>query len=176
MIKKLKIIMVSFILIGGVFLVINFSKAAGYGTEETRNATGNLLPSTIAGVKAGPDALPLLIGAVVEIILSVVGIVFFVLILYAGFNWMTARGNSEKIDKSKETIESALVGLIVVLAAYAITNFIFSNLGTGGSEVNPDQACITAKGVCGPSAACVAPGTIQPGLCSGGVDNVCCLP
>ncbi|MFA6105551.1 MAG: pilin [Patescibacteria group bacterium] len=133
-------ILLALVLLGGFSLALD-SYAVDYGTKATQEATCNdsgkkdcYLPSKVAEVEAGPNAIPELVGSVVQIVLSIIGIVFFLLILYAGFNWMTARGNSEKIDKSKETIESAAIGIIVILAAYAITNFIFSNLQTGNSS------------------------------------------
>lgn len=105
-----------------------FVLAAGYGTDETRKAAG--LPDKLLGSSSFPE----LVGALVSVLLGFLGIVFFLLILYAGFNWMTAQGNSDKIDKSKDTIQSAALGLIVILAAYAITNFVFTELNVGGTS------------------------------------------
>lgn len=98
--------------------------ADNYGTDATVNATGGLLPKTVAGA----GNVEGVIGKVISIILSMFGIVFFLLIFYAGFQWMTAQGNSDKVEKAKETILAAAIGLIIVLAAYAITNFVFTNL------------------------------------------------
>ena len=41
---------------------------------------------------------------------------------------MTARGEEEKVEKAKDTITRAIIGLIIVVGAYAIWSFIFSNL------------------------------------------------
>lgn len=78
--------------------------------------------------------LPEIIGKVVGAILAFVGVIFFCLILWAGFGWMLAKGNEEEINKAKEVIFGAVLGLIVILGAYAITNLvamIFSNALTG---------------------------------------------
>ncbi len=111
-----------------VFAQANYESK--YGLKQTQNATCEdgdcALPATVGGANSAES----LVGSVVNMILSVLGIVFFFIIFYAGFNWMTARGNGEKIEKSKEMIESAAIGLIIVLAAYAITNFIFSSIAT----------------------------------------------
>jgi len=56
--------------------------------------------------------------------LSVVGLIFFILVFYGGFSWMIARGNEEKVKKAQNTVVGAVIGLIVVLAAYAITTLI----------------------------------------------------
>ncbi len=68
--------------------------------------------------------VPDIIGTVVGAALSFIGILFFVLIIYGGITWMTAAGNETQISKAKNLIISAIIGLIIVLAAYAITSFI----------------------------------------------------
>jgi hypothetical protein len=66
---------------------------------------------------------------VITVFLSALAFVFFGYVLYAGVMWMLARGNEEKITESKSTIEAAIVGLVIVMAAYAITTFVFKQLG-----------------------------------------------
>jgi len=73
------------------------------------------------------------IGLVINVALSFIGILFFVLILYAGFTWMTAMGGTEKVEKAKGIIEAAIIGLVLVGAAYAIANFVFDKLGSGST-------------------------------------------
>jgi hypothetical protein len=68
--------------------------------------------------------LPTIIGKVVGAVLAFTGVVFFCLILWAGMGWMLAKGNEEEINKAKETIFGAVLGLLVVLGAYAITKVI----------------------------------------------------
>jgi hypothetical protein len=74
--------------------------------------------------KAGPTTLAATIGTVVKAALSMIGILFMLLIIYAGFLWMTARGEEAKVEKAQDIIRAAVIGLIIVLAAYSITNFI----------------------------------------------------
>ena len=64
------------------------------------------------------------IGVAINMILSVVGVIFTVLMVYAGYTWMIARGDETKIDKAKKVITASIIGLIVTLAAYSITNFV----------------------------------------------------
>jgi hypothetical protein len=67
--------------------------------------------------------------------LGLLGIIFVILMIYAGYNWMTAAGDEKKVEKAKDTIQRAIIGLIITVAAYAITYFVFSALGdvaTGG--------------------------------------------
>jgi hypothetical protein len=76
-----------------------------------------------------------LIQTVINIALGFVATIFFLLVLYAAITWMTARGSSEKIDSAKKMIEAALIGLIIIAASYAISNFVFSRFATGGTNV-----------------------------------------
>jgi hypothetical protein len=76
------------------------------------------------GKKTDPKSLPETIGIIIGIVLSFLGIIFFILIIYGGFLWMTAHGNEEQIKKARNIIVNATIGLAIVLAAYAITAFI----------------------------------------------------
>ena len=69
-----------------------------------------------------------IIGAGVGAALSLIGVIFLILMIYAGYNWMTAQGEEEKVEKAKDTLTRAIIGLIIVVGAYAIWNFIFNSL------------------------------------------------
>lgn len=64
------------------------------------------------------------IGQIIGLVLSFIGVAFLILMIYAGITWMTAQGNDQTISKAKDLIVSSIIGLIIVLAAYAITSFI----------------------------------------------------
>lgn len=68
------------------------------------------------------------VGKIINIALSLVGTVFTILIVYAGIKWMTAQGDSTKIDTAKNTLISSVIGLVIVLAAYSISNFVVAKL------------------------------------------------
>lgn len=94
-----------------------------------------------------------LIGNVIGGILSFIGVIFFALMVFGGFMWMTARGNEEQTKKALGTVTSAVIGLVIVLSSYAITNVVFQNtylkptpVATGGeSTIDPkDVACDNA--------------------------------
>lgn len=61
--------------------------------------------------------------------LSLVGVIFLVLMVYAGFLWMTAGGKPDNVQKAKDLMIRAVIGIIIISAAYAITDFIFDALG-----------------------------------------------
>ncbi|MEK7516207.1 MAG: hypothetical protein AAB562_01275, partial [Patescibacteria group bacterium] len=72
--------------------------------------------------------LPVIIGKIIAVGIGLVGVIFLVLMVYGGFLWMTARGDEQKVEKSKDLITAAVIGLVIVLAAYIITNFVVTNL------------------------------------------------
>lgn len=64
------------------------------------------------------------VGLVVKGALSMVGAIFLILMVYAGYLWMTARGEEEQVKKSQKIIFSSIIGLVIVVASYSITNFV----------------------------------------------------
>jgi len=71
------------------------------------------------------------IGAVIQTFLSILGIIFLILMIYSGYSWMTAHGDEQKVTKAKETITAAIIGLVIVIGAYAITFLVISKLTAG---------------------------------------------
>ena len=57
-------------------------------------------------------------------VLGLLGIIAVIMVLIGGFQWMTAAGNQEKVEKAKKVISAAIVGLIIILLAWAIVNFV----------------------------------------------------
>jgi hypothetical protein len=70
------------------------------------------------------------IGGVVNIILGFLGILTTLIILLGGFKWMTSQGNTEKVDEAKKLIGAGIVGLVIVLTAYAVSRFVLSELAS----------------------------------------------
>lgn len=68
------------------------------------------------------------LSTVIALVLSFTGVVFLAIMFYAGLCWMTARGNEEFAAKAKEAMFAAIMGLILVAAAYGISTFIFSKI------------------------------------------------
>ncbi len=68
--------------------------------------------------------LPILVSYGVKTFLSILGIIFIILMLYAGYLWMMAKGDEEQINKSKSTITRAIIGLIITVGSYAIWSLV----------------------------------------------------
>jgi len=63
-------------------------------------------------------------GKLIGVVLSFVGVIFLVLMIYAGITWMTAQGNDQQVAKAKDLLINSIIGLIIIFAAYAITAFV----------------------------------------------------
>lgn len=95
--------------------------------------TGLEATADAAGLKQAP--LPTVIGTIIGYALSFIGIIFLLLMIYGGILWMTSYGNEQKVTKAKDLIIGAVIGLVIVLAAYAITNFIVGAVtGAAGTK------------------------------------------
>lgn len=64
------------------------------------------------------------VGGIIGVALTLLGIIFLALFVYAGFMWMIAAGNEDKVTTAKNTMRRAIIGLIIVVAAYAISQFV----------------------------------------------------
>lgn len=82
-----------------------------------------------------PD-LPAFISSIYSFSLTVVGIAVFIRILYAGFLWLTAAGNASKAGDAKKKITDAVVGTILLFAAYLILYIINPDLVKNTFEFN----------------------------------------
>jgi len=103
---------------------------------KTEQDTQNQAFIDASGLK--PVLPNVIISYAIKLVLSFLGLIFFILILYAGFMWMTSAGNEEKISKAKKIMASAFIGLVIVLSAYAITIFVLDKIlgihGSGGTS------------------------------------------
>lgn len=98
--------------------------------EEDAKPKGNGFLQSISGGagstadKAGfgeSKPLPEFVGGIIQGLISLAGIALVVLVFYGGFLWMSAQGSDEKIKKAKGIITSAVIGLVIIFAASAIT-------------------------------------------------------
>ena len=61
---------------------------------------------------------------IIQWVLGILALVAVVMIIYGGFVWMMAAGNEERIEKAKKVISAAVVGLIIIMLAWAIVIFV----------------------------------------------------
>lgn len=90
-----------------------------------------------SGIAGGSD-LTTIIGRIIYVALSFVGIILLGLLIYAGYLWMTSGGDAAKIEQAKSYIKNAVIGLVIIVSSFAITSFILAQLagvaGFGGGS------------------------------------------
>ena len=87
----------------------NAGKESGYGTKPARSF-----------VSAA--------GEIVNVLLSFLGVVFLILIIYGGYLWLTAGGNEEQIKKAKGIIKTSIIGIVIILSARIISEFVIRQI------------------------------------------------
>ena len=84
-------------------------------------------------IGTGTADIRLTIANIIRTAMSLLGIIAVLIILYGGFKWMTAAGNEDNVTKAKQIITAGIIGLIIILTAYAIASFVISSLITATS-------------------------------------------
>ncbi|MDO8598690.1 MAG: pilin [bacterium] len=124
-------------------VAVTFAFAAPVFAEQTAaQLTQDGLKATAKTGGLGDVATPLpeIVGNIIYGALSLTGIIFVILIIYGGFIWMQARGNTEDVQKAKKIIESAIIGIVIIALAFAITNFVIDRLTEAQGGQNAGQA------------------------------------
>ncbi len=150
-----------FIILGAVFFVpavvsaqtpdfgLDYGSAIGLGTQDIRET----------------------IARIIKIALGVLGIIVTLIIMYGGYVWMTAAGNEQKVSTAKKILINGVIGLFIIILAYALTVWIFRVLiggttGGGGGSCTDGQISGCTRCVGG---AWIYDGTL-PGCTLPGVD------
>ncbi|OIO08426.1 hypothetical protein CO115_01145 [Candidatus Falkowbacteria bacterium CG_4_9_14_3_um_filter_36_9] len=124
--KKLLIIIL--IIFPILFFNISFVKADTFKLfSDSLNNTA--INSGYENQTVGQDPFVDTIAKVVQMVLGLLGVVFFGLTIYGGYLWMLARGNEEDLKKAQEVLRGAVIGLIIVISAYAVSYYIISKIG-----------------------------------------------
>lgn len=139
--KIIKIAACLFVMTTAIFLSANFVLAASLDTG-INYAEGT-------GLSKAVD-IRIIIAQIIRIALGFLGIIAVGLIIYAGWLWLTSAGNEEKIERAKKILQNAVIGLIIILSAFAIASFILSRLigaATGGGQNGPGNGPPTYYGL-----------------------------
>ena len=96
-----------------------------------------------SGYTTGQTDLPTIVGRLINAALSLLGVILLAYILYGGFLWMTAGGEEKGVLAAKSYIKNAVIGLVIIVSAYAISTFVL------GSLVNVTSSAASAVGTNG---------------------------
>lgn len=130
------------LILGMVFILVLPSLLfVGIAQGQNNSSNGNSIPSAserLEGVGTGggyaaanETTFSGILGTVVSAFLGLLGVIFVILILIGGTRYMTASGNEERAKSGLTTIRHAIIGLIIVIGAYAIWKLVFINIITG---------------------------------------------
>jgi len=96
-----------------------------------------------AGNQAGYTDAPSVVDLTANLInalLAVSGIILVCFIVYGGFVYMTAGGDTDKIKSAKRIIVNAIIGIVIMVSAYAISSFVLQQLTGAVSNQTPTAA------------------------------------
>lgn len=105
------------------------------GVQDATGALGNLQQVGVGayGQAATQQTLQGSIAIMIRSALSLIGIILVVIVIYAGFTWMTAGGNEEKVTKAKKWLTNAVIGIVITMLAYGIAEFVLTAVLKGTS-------------------------------------------
>lgn len=83
---------------------------------------------SVGEVHVQPISATRIVDGVLNAVFFIIGSISVIFIIYAGILYLTANGEPAKAKKAMDTITFSIVGLIVSISAYAIVNFVMSNV------------------------------------------------
>ena len=129
------------------------------GTEGGGNIFTDKAKTYFSGVydtssgKSLDQTLPAAVGAIIGAVLGLVGVILLVIMVYAGFLWLTAGGNDDQVAHAKQLIKNGVIGMAITLSAFVITRFVVDQLtgalskGATGGGTPQQQAPVAPKQV-----------------------------
>jgi hypothetical protein len=69
--------------------------------------------------------------------LALLGVIFLILTVYGGYVWLLARGDESEVTRAQGILKTAVIGLVIVMSAYAITFYVVSRISRAGGVENP---------------------------------------
>lgn len=87
-----------------------------------------------SSIKLGSGDVRQTAARIINVALGFLGIIAVVIVLLGGFKYMIAGGNEEKTTEARKLIVSGIIGLAIILSAWAITSFVISRLVTATQE------------------------------------------
>ena len=121
MFKKVIVLLTLLFMVGGFLLPVQstlaFEPTGPYlGLEYGEDTT------------LGDEDIRFTVARIIAAALGLLGIISVIIVLYAGFKWMTAGGNEESVKEAQKILTAAVIGMIIIFSAYAITRFVMTQL------------------------------------------------
>ena len=141
-----------FAVIAGATLLVAPIVAHAAITPETTGLSAAAQGTGLTNVCSGEPAacIATIVGRAIQVLLGLLGIVLFVLLMYAGFLWMTAGGDAKKVTEARAMIVNAVAGMAVIAVSYAVASFILGQLAfvATGTQAPPGASSGDATDIC----------------------------
>ncbi|MEZ7821382.1 MAG: hypothetical protein QMB51_03690 [Patescibacteria group bacterium] len=128
-----KKILASFLLSISLLLSSSFVLAADFGSmDKVVDSSGNLVSG--ASTKIAGDSLnttktvPDMVSSIIKIALGLFGTVALIFVIWGGVDWLLSKGDPKKIGVARDRMIAAAVGLAIIAASYAVTDFIIAQI------------------------------------------------
>lgn len=168
--KKSFLLLILLLLIIGFFII--FNQTLAYSFDQATSFYGTTAEKT--GLSQTDPGL--LVATVIQQVLTLVGALLIILIVYGGVTWMTAGGNEERVGKAKKTIIYSVIGVVVIIGSWSITFFISSTIenvqqqgDTEGGGPGSGQTCSEVGGICETLYSCAEKDGLILNTCMGGL-------
>jgi len=129
MIKLTKVFFLVFLFLliigGGLFITRNVQAATLWDSQNP------MLSGQISKAFGGgpiPGDVRIITANIVSVFLSFIGLIFLILIIYAGFRWMTAGGNEAQVTDAQNLLKRSIIGIIIIFSAWVISVFVSSQI------------------------------------------------
>jgi hypothetical protein len=103
--------------------IVFAQNASSTGLKSAFGSNSVVQQTASSSYETGNDFTSML-SDIILLILSLIGVVFMAYIIFAGWLWMSAGGNEQKVEKAKGILIQSIIGLIIIIGAYAISYFV----------------------------------------------------
>lgn len=79
----------------------------------------------------GTTDLRIVAGNLIKALLGFTGIIALAMFIYGGVIWMTSAGKKESVQKGRDTLIWAAIGLVVIFTAYTVVTALITAIATG---------------------------------------------
>lgn len=132
--KILSLFIISLFLVPFLGLANGASAGDPFGLDYVDNEAVVGADNTINLGQRDPRTM---VAQLINVVLTLLGIVAVVIVLLGGFKWMTAAGNEDKVSEAKKLLGAGVIGLVIILSAWGISRFILNELmGATGIDVS----------------------------------------
>ncbi len=131
-----KKITLSILLLVSLFTILPIASEQAVAQEETTNSALDRFQRVGEGLGKEEEEPQLVnqIGLIINFFISILGVLFMMQAIWAGYTWMTAHGNEEKLGQAKRALRSSIIGFIITMSAYALSITVVSRISSIASQ------------------------------------------